>query len=380
MKERNYDALDRLTAVMHDEQTIGTYSYDGGDQRIKKTEWNEHSQHFETTIYVYAFGRVYYERNVTTNTDTLYVYGLTGRIAKKCGDELMYYHTDHLGTTHLLTDSSGTPVTAVDYEPFGDSDLSGEQERYLYTGQEIDASGLYYYKARYYDVETGRFLSRDRWTGDHRRPQTLNNYVYCVNNPLKYSDPTGNSFSYADDMIASAITEPDNPQDSEAPDPTELAKILSELVTLKIIIEFDKNGENTSRHAMEEAMQIFEDPEDRAEFKKAWEETFTKTCNDYASSEAAQERMEKAKLELEGDLTCLMEHASEELWGVAKGLIGAPIEQLEMLKKVAYIAQEYYNISIKDEYKGPPPILMNCVEKMNQKAYVRDQYCCLFFS
>jgi RHS repeat-associated protein len=229
MKERNYDALDRLTAVMHDGQTIGTYSYDGGDQRIKKTEWNEYSQRFETIIYVNAFGRVYYERNITTNTDIFYVYGLTGRIAKKSGEELMYYHTDHLGTTHLLTDSSGIPVTAVDYEPFGDSDLSGEGERYLYTGQEIDASGLYYYKTRYYDVETGRFLSRDRWTGDHRSPQTLNKYVYCVNNPLKYSDPTGLSASFLDEEINKILNttskDPTSNESEEGYTPEEMGEL-----------------------------------------------------------------------------------------------------------------------------------------------------------
>jgi RHS repeat-associated protein len=305
---------------------------------------------------VHAFGRVYYEKNITSNTETLYIYGLTGRIAKKCGEELMYYHTDRLGTTHILTDSSGFPITAVEYEPFGDADLSGENERYLYTGQEIDTSGLYYYRARYYDVETGRFLSRDRWVGDYRRPQTLNKYVYCVNNPLKYSDPTGNSFSYADDIITSITIEPDL-ENSETPDPTEFAKMLSEIVTLKIIANFDPDPYNTSRNAMEEAMQIFEDPEDQKKFEEAWKDTFSKTCLEFASPTAAEERLDKALLELEGDLTCLMEHTSEELWGVAKGLMGSPVEQMEMLRKVAYIANEYYNIAIKDEYKGPPPNL-----------------------
>ena len=305
---------------------------------------------------MHAFGRVYYEKNITSNTETLYIYGLTGRIAKKCGEELMYYHTDRLGTTHILTDSSGFPITAAEYEPFGDADLSGENERYLYTGQEIDTSGLYYYRARYYDVETGRFLSRDRWVGDYRRPQTLNKYVYCVNNPLKYSDPTGNSFSYADDIITSITIEPDL-ENSETPDPTEFAKMLSEIVTLHIIYNCDPNGTNTSRNAMEEAMKIFENPEDQKEFEEAWKDTFSKTCLEFASPTAAEERLDKALLELEGDLKCLMEHTSEELWGVAKGLMGSPVEQMEMLRKVAYIANEYYNIAIKDEYKGPPPNL-----------------------
>lgn len=66
----------------------------------------------------------------------------------------MYYHTDHLGTTHLLTDSSGTPITAVEYEPFGGLTVSGDEESFLFTGKEQDASHLYYFGARYYDPDT----------------------------------------------------------------------------------------------------------------------------------------------------------------------------------------------------------------------------------
>ncbi len=104
----------------------------------------------------------------------------------------MYYHTDHLGSTRLLTDASGNPVTSVEYYPFGGFDITGENERYLFTGQEVDSTGLYYYKSRYYDLETGRFLTQDSWAGNQRRPQTLNKYVYCLNNPLRYQDPSGN--------------------------------------------------------------------------------------------------------------------------------------------------------------------------------------------
>jgi RHS repeat-associated protein len=55
----------------------------------------------------------------------------------------------------------------------------------------LDDSGLYYYEARYYDPEIGRFISRDPLQGETDSPQTLNRYVYCLNNPLKYIDPAG---------------------------------------------------------------------------------------------------------------------------------------------------------------------------------------------
>jgi len=61
----------------------------------------------------------------------------------------------------------------------------------LYTGKERDATGLYYYGARYYDCETGRFTTRDPVAGRTHTPQSLNRYIYCLNNPLKYTDPLG---------------------------------------------------------------------------------------------------------------------------------------------------------------------------------------------
>ena len=55
----------------------------------------------------------------------------------------------------------------------------------------MDGTGLYYYGARYYDPAIGRFISADIIVQSPANPQTLNRYSYCINNPLKYIDPTG---------------------------------------------------------------------------------------------------------------------------------------------------------------------------------------------
>jgi RHS repeat-associated protein len=61
-----------------------------------------------------------------------------------------------------------------------------------YTGQVLDeGTGLYYYNARYYDPVLGRFTQPDDVIQDIFNPQTYNRYSYCVNNPLRYTDPTG---------------------------------------------------------------------------------------------------------------------------------------------------------------------------------------------
>jgi RHS repeat-associated protein len=96
-----------------------------------------------------------------------------------------------LGSTRLITDESGNVVTEMVYRPFGEPTVTGEEDHFLYNGKERDSSGLYYYGVRYYDPETGRFTTRDPKTGKTHQPQTLNRYVYCLNNPLKYVDPVG---------------------------------------------------------------------------------------------------------------------------------------------------------------------------------------------
>ena len=116
-----------------------------------------------------------------------------------------YYHGDHLGSINLVTDQTGAQVELAEYAPFGSfsrkeasplalSQSKGNSSPY-YTGKRLDSStGLYYYGARYYDPELGRFIQPDTIVQAPSDPQTLNRYTYARNNPLIYTDPTGHSF------------------------------------------------------------------------------------------------------------------------------------------------------------------------------------------
>lgn len=86
----------------------------------------------------------------------------------------------------------------------GDVKVGDYENNYKYTGKELDVeTDLYYYGARYYDAEIGRFpprrtgVSVDPWFGDLNDPQSLNKYAYVRNNPLKYVDPSGEFFFLA---------------------------------------------------------------------------------------------------------------------------------------------------------------------------------------
>lgn len=186
-----YDKKNSLTQVEKNQRITEHYYYDGDGKRIEKTEWVESLQEYQTIIYVYFGLDILYEKNLNTGLYATYVYGLDGRIAKKVGGTTDYYHTDHLRSTRLITDGSGNTVTEVTYTPFGETTLTGEDTPYLYTGKERDTTGLYYYGARYYDPEIGRFTTRDPNRGTFDNPGTLNRYTYCLNNPLKYTDPNG---------------------------------------------------------------------------------------------------------------------------------------------------------------------------------------------
>jgi RHS repeat-associated protein len=199
-----YDYANRLTKVEENDSTIGEYVYDGDGKRLQKTE------NSTTTTYIYSDINTVYEENSTGSA--CYVYGPTGLIAKRTTIDQeshnYYYHKDHLGSIRFVTDSSKNIIAASTYHPFGETEVEEGSEHYLFNGKQNDSTGLYYYGARYYDPEIGRFVVRDTWTylpNDIRSTgsynifwlissQKFNRYAYCSNNPVKYIDPTGNGW------------------------------------------------------------------------------------------------------------------------------------------------------------------------------------------
>ncbi len=105
------------------------------------------------------------------------------------------YHADGLGSITTLTDPSGTPVRSYTYDSFGRIvDETGTViDPYTYTGREFDPeTGLLYYRARYYDPTTGRFLQEDPIGLLPFGAGILNHlYGYVENNPINLRDPLG---------------------------------------------------------------------------------------------------------------------------------------------------------------------------------------------
>lgn len=111
-----------------------------------------------------------------------------------------YYLQDDLGSPMLLADEEGEIRESYAFDEFGQSlhhTPEGQLQPFGYTGYQMEtAGGLYFAQARRYDARTGRFVSEDRIKGNAYIPMSINAYLYCRNQPLKYVDPSGNDCYY----------------------------------------------------------------------------------------------------------------------------------------------------------------------------------------
>jgi len=198
-----YDPENQLSAiaqagVMSDE--FG-YAYDGARlwKRIDQNPTN--IQVWIGNIYEEKGGKVLFhvfaggEQVCTFETNSVLAGGTdTNRVSD-------YYHQDSLTSSSALSGSAGGQTEVNVWYPFGRVQTASPQASFQvsrrFTGQVFDAeSGLYYYNARYYDPELGRFIQPDTEIPDLSNPQSYNRYSYVLNDPLRYNDPSGHDETY----------------------------------------------------------------------------------------------------------------------------------------------------------------------------------------
>ncbi len=103
-----------------------------------------------------------------------------------------FYLRDILSTVSALADSTGSIINTYEYSPYGTPDPAGIADPFGFTGRTYQPdSGLVYYRARFYDPQIGRFISKDRFKVHSQEPRRYNPYAYVLNNPINYIDPTG---------------------------------------------------------------------------------------------------------------------------------------------------------------------------------------------
>jgi RHS repeat-associated protein len=213
-RQYTYNQNQRFTQAVEGTDVIGEYVYNGKGQRVKKYTQNG----TKCTIYHYDQNGLLIAESTSTGTvKAEYVY-LNGQpLAKFEGNNVYYYHSDHLGTSMLMTDETGTTVWEGEYLPFGEVlSVTGPVTNNLrFPGQYYDGeTGLHYNYFRDYKPEIGRYVEADpiletinnyntnnsicaeagltksilRFTP---KPQYLHPYVYAYNNPIVFYDPDG---------------------------------------------------------------------------------------------------------------------------------------------------------------------------------------------
>jgi RHS repeat-associated protein len=165
-----YDAAGRRIAKQYDGVTVLTYIYDG-DHCIAEYD---------------AYG----------NVKRKYIYGpgvdepISMIEAAGSYAGTYYYHFDALGSVVGLTNASGNTVEVYEYDVYGrvGATDASHPNRFMFTGREYDKeTGLYYYRARYYNPQIGRFLQTDPVGYE----DGMNWYRYCGNNPVTATNPSG---------------------------------------------------------------------------------------------------------------------------------------------------------------------------------------------
>jgi RHS repeat-associated protein len=141
------------------------------------------------------------EKEITGSTAKEYDYiyspeGLAAIVVKNGGTYTKYYaHTDNLGSLRVLTDANKNITARYRYDAWGKRTLVVGDNTITKRGftmhEHLDAFGLINMNARMYDPALGRFLSPDPYVQMPDNTQSYNRYLYAHNNPLIYTDPSG---------------------------------------------------------------------------------------------------------------------------------------------------------------------------------------------
>lgn len=188
-----YDFADRLVqfAVTN---VSGTCSYDGLGNRLARTV-NGQIEHFVLDR-MGALTQVLAEVGTNGSPISYYVYGLGLAQRISANGAVATYHFDIQSSTIAITDSGGNVTDSYAYDSFGvlaNSD-GGSAQPFHYLGRYgimDDGNSLLYARARYFSPQLGRFLTKDPVTGKDSDSQSLNRYVYALNNPVRFRDTSG---------------------------------------------------------------------------------------------------------------------------------------------------------------------------------------------
>ena len=194
-----YDSENQLIKVTTSNNII-KFSYDAFGNRTEKRVYDLNDNMLNSASYLYDGADVLCEYDVSGTEKARYVLANLDRPIRRTNDNSSnyYYHADSLGSITEISNSAGNLVEAYNYDIYGNrtvEDAIGNSlthstigNKYFFTGRRFEAeTNLYYYRARFYSSELGRFLQPDpiEYAGG------INIYAYCGNNSVNFVDPMG---------------------------------------------------------------------------------------------------------------------------------------------------------------------------------------------
>lgn len=175
-----WNARNQLVAISG--PVNASFQYDAFGRRVSKTIGG-------TTQFLYDGVNSVQEISGTSASANLLTGGVDEYFQRTDSAGVRNYLTDALDSTLALADSMATVQTSYTFEPFGNTTTAGAAttNSFAFTGRELDPTGLYFYRARYYNPFLQRFMSED----PIGFVSGTNLYLYVSQNPLSFKDSSG---------------------------------------------------------------------------------------------------------------------------------------------------------------------------------------------
>ncbi|MFC1669388.1 SpvB/TcaC N-terminal domain-containing protein [Spirochaetota bacterium] len=204
-KSIKYDSRNRMIIVSDPDTLtdVGEYFYDDQGFRVRKlarkmVDGNERKLEVLYPSMYFGIEKVMDLSDTelsSSSINNIYLNGI--RIATiDSGGAARYYLTDQVDSVKVVVDDAGDAVKRFEYLPYGEEWFSeGDLDHApKYNSQELDEeTNFYYYNARHYDPEIGRFVTADNVIDGEYDTQGWNRFAYVKGNPIVYKDPTGHN-------------------------------------------------------------------------------------------------------------------------------------------------------------------------------------------
>ncbi|WP_162265814.1 RHS repeat domain-containing protein, partial [Leptospira alstonii] len=197
-KRISVDSQDRIVQIQDgNNSTVGSYWYDDGGFRIRKSSLEPKNNVFANVEILYPnkfFGLEFIEaENVISSVNNVFLNGVRIAALNEVG-ALAYFLTDQVDSVSHVLDDEGNSLSQIQFQPYGETFVQRGDSNFApkFNSQELDReSGFFFFNARFYDPAIARFTSADTVIDGEFDTQGWNRFSFVKGNPIGAKDPTG---------------------------------------------------------------------------------------------------------------------------------------------------------------------------------------------